>query len=193
MRWAHNHKVKVRHLRPKPHTAERELWLHMHHYTKARRQLRHLLHLIALKELKRRRLEAIRAHQRFLSSPYGRIIVEANRISRLHVPYRYGGGHWTPAPAYGPWDCSSSVSRLLQAAGFGIPTLTSGSLMYAFDSGRGRYITIMANYEHTYIVIGGRAWGTSRLRPNSSPGWLPSGVQGYPFRYGFVARHPRGL
>ena len=48
----------------------------------------------------------------------GAVVREASRIDRMRVPYVYGGGHSNPAPSGGPWDCSSSVARVMQAAGF---------------------------------------------------------------------------
>ena len=127
-----------------------------------------------------------------------RMIAEANRIAALRVPYVYGGGHVTPAPANGPWDCSSAWSRLLQASGFRIPTMTSSGFMTWGDPGPGRYVTIYATPAHVDGTIEGRAWGTggsNGRNPGGGPAWLPYAVNPVP---GFpggtpTVRHPPGL
>jgi hypothetical protein len=111
------------------------------------------------------------------------VLSEANRISALNSRYRYGGGHVTPAPADPPWDCSSSVSRLLQVGGLNVPTMVSGDMQNIGESGPG-WFTIYANPGHVYAMIGGRAWGTSRSRPGGGPGWFQGGA-----RQGFTVRH----
>ena len=113
----------------------------------------------------------------------GRVLAEANRMSAMNSSYLYGGGHVTPAPGEPPWDCSSSVSRLLQAGGLGTPTMTSGQMMGIGAPGKG-WFTIYASPGHVYSTIGGRAWGTSYSRPNGGPGWFAGGP-----RSGFAVRH----
>jgi hypothetical protein len=115
------------------------------------------------------------------------ILAEANRISNLNSTYQYGGGHVTPAPAGPPWDCSASVSRLLQAAGYGIPTMDSTGFMGFGAPGPG-WLSIYANPGHVYTTIGGRAWGTSTSRPSGGPGWFAGGP-----RPGFTVRHVPSL
>jgi hypothetical protein len=98
---------------------------------------------------------------------------EADRIDRLRVPYVFGGGHQSsPAPPNGPFDCSSAVSRVLQAAGYDIPTLVSGQFVNYFPPGPGR-ITIYAYSGHVFMVIDGRGFGTSPSNPGGGAGWLP--------------------
>lgn len=136
------------------------------------------------------------------------IIATADALDRARIPYCYGGGHgrtparpgpgqycWHPNPerkVFGSpdhgLDCSSSVSLVLQRAGYTLPTMTSGQLATWGDSGPGRHVTIWANAEHVYLQIGNRYWGTSTENPRHGPGWHSprSGA-------GFVARHPPGL
>lgn len=119
---------------------------------------------------------------------------EADRIHVLHLPYVLGGGHSTPAPARGPYDCSSSWSRLLQAAGYRIPTMDSGQLARWGEPGPGEHVTIYADAGHVYGVIDGRAWGTGS--GGRSSGWTGAGWLSYghnPYRGGFAVRHPPGL
>ena len=111
------------------------------------------------------------------------VMAEANRMSALNSTYVYGGGHVNPVPAVPPWDCSASVSRLLQVGGLGTPTMTSGSMQNIGEPGKG-WFTIYANPGHVYATIGGRAWGTSRSRANGGPGWFAGGP-----RPGFTVRH----
>lgn len=136
------------------------------------------------------------------------IVATADAIGRAHVPYCYGGGHGvTPArPTRGQYcwhdnperkvydsadqglDCSSSVSLVLQRAGYHLPTMTSGQLAGWGVPGPGRSVTIWANADHVYLQIGDRYWGTSQENPRHGPGWH-SPRDGA----GFIARHPPGL
>lgn len=111
-------------------------------------------------------------------------IAEADRIDSLKSKYLYGGGHVTPAPATPPWDCSSATSRVLQAAGYPIPTMVSGNFMNWGEPGPGA-LGIAANEGHVYMMINGRAWGTSTSNPGGGAGWIEGG--GY--RPGFTIRH----
>lgn len=116
-----------------------------------------------------------------------KVIQEANRIDSMHIPYAWGGSHGTPSNPNGPWDCSSATSRVLQAAGYGNPTMVSGQFENWGLPGPGP-IGIAANQGHVYMVINGRAWGTSRSNPGGGPGW----INGYTWRPGFVQRHAPG-
>lgn len=132
------------------------------------------------------------------SGRLARILAEANRIDALRSVYVYGGGHVSPAPATPPWDCSAAWSRLLQAGGFAIPTMTSTGFMSWGDPGPGRYVTIYATPAHVYGTIGGRAWGTgdgNPRDPGGGPAWLPyttNPIPGFPGGPPSV-RHPPGL
>lgn len=92
---------------------------------------------------------------------------EATRMTNLRSTYVYGGGHGsTPAPANGPWDCSSSVSRVVQAGGYKLPTDTTPNLLtdWHLPSGPGP-VTIFAKGEpgaHTFMRFpGNRFFGTT--------------------------------
>ena len=113
------------------------------------------------------------------------LIRNANLIDSRHFPYSWGGGHQSsPAPWLVPYDCSGAVSALAQHSGWDIPTMVSGSMMSIGSPGPGQF-TIMANPEHVYAIIGGRAWGTSSENPGGGAGW----IDGYTFRSGFAVRH----
>jgi len=117
---------------------------------------------------------------------YAAILKEANRIDALHLPYVWGGGHQsTPAPPDGPFDCSGAISALFQGAGFQIPTMVSSGFESFGLAGKGK-VSVLANPEHVYSVLGGRAWGTSEENPGGGAGW----IDGYTYRGGFTIRHP---
>jgi cell wall-associated NlpC family hydrolase len=126
----------------------------------------------------------------------------ADALDAMRLPYNYGGGHVTPAKptggqegSYLGLDCSSSVSWVLQHAGFKIPTMTSGSFMTWGDPGPGKYVTVYANGGHVFMKIGRRYYGTSGFGHPSAgtgPAWFTKPVSaGY--ISGFTQVHPHGL
>jgi hypothetical protein len=113
-------------------------------------------------------------------SHYDRLIASANMVSAANFPYLYGGGHEQPA-LFQPFDCSGSVSYVVQQAGYKVPTTVSGQIpIWKFPSGPGR-VTIFYNPTHTFMRIGNRYFGTSGFaRPAGGAGWfdvdrLPAG------------------
>ena len=93
-------------------------------------------------------------------SHYDRLIAAANMVSAANFPYLYGGGHEQPA-RFGPFDCSGSVSYVMQQAGYKVPTTVSGDVpSWRFPAGPGR-VTIFYNPTHTFMRIGNRYFGTS--------------------------------
>jgi cell wall-associated NlpC family hydrolase len=115
-----------------------------------------------------------------LLSHYDRLIAAANMVSAADFPYLYGGGHEQPA-RFGPFDCSGSVSYVIQQAGYKVRTTVSGGLpIWKFPAGPGR-VTIFYNPVHTFMRIGNRFFGTSGFaRPSGGAGWfdidkLPAG------------------
>jgi Transglycosylase SLT domain len=112
------------------------------------------------------------SYQGGLLSPYDRLIAAANMVSAADFPYLYGGGHEQPAQ-FGPFDCSGSVSYVIQQAGYKVPTTVSGDIpIWKFPAGPGR-VTIFYNPVHTYMRIGNRYFGTSGFaRPGGGAGWF---------------------
>ena len=134
------------------------------------------------------------------------VLVAANALHALRIPYNYGGGHVTPARpgpgADGPFDgldCSSAVSWVLQHAGIDVATLDSTSFMSWGDPGPGESVTLYTNPIHIImsIKVGNelRFFGTSGFghpEQGTGPAWFSRPVSaGY--LAGFVARHPPGL
>jgi Transglycosylase SLT domain len=105
-------------------------------------------------------------------SHYVRLIAAANMVSAANFAYLYGGGHEQPA-RWGPFDCSGSVSYIMQQAGYKVPTTVSGNIpSWKFPSGPGA-VTIFYNPVHTFMRIGNRYFGTSGFaRPGGGAGWF---------------------
>lgn len=130
------------------------------------------------------------------------MIRAADRIDAAHIRYCYGGGHGgsqLSIRSAGSWcvnaqgkhvennnlrgfDCSSSVSRLLQDAGFDWNTVASGSFT-ALQGLQGwkrvrladapKYSAVIYfNVGHIWMRFKSRgSWETSRSNPLSGPGW----------------------
>jgi hypothetical protein len=107
-----------------------------------------------------------------LLSHYVRLVAAANMVSAANFPYVWGGGHEQPA-RFAPFDCSGSVSYVIQQAGYRMPTTVSGDISsWNFPKGPGR-VTIFFNPTHTFMRIGSRYFGTSGFaRPGGGAGWF---------------------
>ena len=71
-------------------------------------------------------------------SHFDRLIAAANMVSAANFPYVYGGGHEQPS-VFAPFDCSGSVSYVMQQAGYKVPTTVSGDIpMWKFPAGPGQ-------------------------------------------------------
>ena len=105
-------------------------------------------------------------------SHFDRLIAAANMVSAADFPYVYGGGHEQPS-VFAPFDCSGSVSYVMQQAGYKVPTTVSGDIpMWKFPAGPGK-VTIFYNSWHTFMRIGNRYFGTSGFaRPGGGAGWF---------------------
>lgn len=126
----------------------------------------------------------------------------------INKPYQYGGGHGQPLTTTADsYDCSSSSSYLLHAAGlFGTRPQDSTQLESYGQPGPGRWITVYANSAHAFIEVAGIVMDTAwyapvqPATPSSGPRWQPASI--IPAQYagdeqagngGFVQRHPQGL
>lgn len=146
-----------------------------------------------------------------------KLVAAMEQLDDDHVPYCFGGGHGvtparpTPPPrGYYCWggsplrkmynssdkglDCSSSVSLVLQAAGYDLSTMTTQGFAGWGERGKGKTVTIWVRpgsddeVGHVYLQVGDRFWGTSQENPRHGPGWHSrrSGA-------GFTPRHPADL
>jgi soluble lytic murein transglycosylase-like protein len=105
-------------------------------------------------------------------SHFDRLIAAANMVSAANFPYLWGGGHEQPA-RFGPFDCSGSVSYVMQQAGYRVPTTVAADVgSWHLPKGPGR-VTIFYDASHTFMRIGGRYFGTSGFaRPGGGAGWF---------------------
>ncbi len=113
-------------------------------------------------------------------------IAAGNRIAGS--PYRYGGGHRRVIDS--GYDCSGAVSSVLHQAGLLRGSLTSIGFKRYGRSGQGRWISVYARRDHTFLVIAGLRFDTGwNGRGRSGPRWTtkPRPTDG------FVVRHPPGL
>ena len=112
------------------------------------------------------------------------VVAAGNEIAKK--PYKWGGGHgaWRDSG----YDCSGSVSFALAGAGLLDHPLDSTGFMHWGAPGRGRWITILANPGHAFMVVAGLRFDTSGARGGTR--WQPANGRSYG---GFVMRHPPGL
>jgi len=112
------------------------------------------------------------------------MIAAGNRIATL--PYIWGGGHGSFVSA--GYDCSGSVSYVLNAAGLLSAPEVSGDFESFGDPGAGQWVTIYANSGHVWMEIAGHRFDTVALAEDGSR-WSDGGGE----YAGFVVRHPPGL
>jgi len=112
------------------------------------------------------------------------MIAAGNAIATL--PYIWGGGH-ASFQALG-YDCSGSVSFVLNAGGLLSSPEVSGWFESYGDPGPGQWVTIYANAGHVWMTIAGWRFDTVALAEDGSR-WSQGGGE----YAGFVVRHPPGL
>ncbi len=113
-------------------------------------------------------------------------IAAGNRITG--GPYRYGGGHRLVIDS--GYDCSGAVSSVLYQAGLLRGSRTSSGFRVFGEPGPGRWITVYARRDHTFLVVAGLRFDTGWTgQRGSGPRWT---TRARPAN-GFVMRHPRGL
>jgi cell wall-associated NlpC family hydrolase len=117
------------------------------------------------------------------------IIQAGNEVARK--PYVYGGGHgrfansvWSDTA----YDCSGSISFTLAAAGMIDRPMTSGELADWGEPGPGKWVTIYANAEHTFMYVAGLRFDTSGRQITGSRWQTATRNLG-----GFRVVHPKGL
>jgi cell wall-associated NlpC family hydrolase len=115
-----------------------------------------------------------------------RVIAAANHIRA--TPYVWGGGHGSFTST--GYDCSGAVSYALHGGKLLSTPLTSGSLESFGEAGPGRWITIYANAEHTYMVVAGLRFDTAGDESGTGPRWHPTTAAAAAGSY--VVRHPVG-
>jgi hypothetical protein len=140
-------------------------------------------------------------------SKLAQVVSVASQIGAMRIPYCWGGGHAsTPGPSRGSYchrvdntfqvgdtepglDCSGAVRWLLASVGYHDPgPISSGQIGSWLAPGPGREVSVYYNAEHTFLIIAGRAWGTSDSNYRGGPGWTGPHATG-----GFAVAHPPGL
>jgi len=111
------------------------------------------------------------------------VVAAANAIA--YTPYIWGGGHASFESS--GYDCSGAVSYALHGGGLLESPLDSTGLETWGEAGPGKWITVYANAEHAWMVVGGLAFDTVG---GPGPRWHESWVDS---PEGFIARHPPGL
>lgn len=115
-----------------------------------------------------------------------RAIDAGNQIAGL--PYRYGGGHAVENDT--AFDCSGAASYVLREAGLIRGAMPSTGFRHYGESGLGRWISVYARRDHTFLVIAGLRFDTGyRGGDARGPAWT---TRGRPAT-GAVVRHPAGL
>jgi peptidoglycan hydrolase-like protein with peptidoglycan-binding domain len=121
------------------------------------------------------------------------MIASANKI--IDKPYIYAGGH-------GRWydngyDCSGAVSFALHGAGMLSAPEDSTELESYGAPGPGKWVSIYANPNHTWIVIAGIAFDTAHFGATTpggtGPRWLTNPTGNLADGQNYVVRHPAGL
>jgi peptidoglycan hydrolase CwlO-like protein len=110
-------------------------------------------------------------------------VAAANAIAM--TPYIWGGGHGSFESS--GYDCSGAVSYALHGGGLLESPLDSTGLETWGEAGPGKWISVYANAEHAWMIIGGLAFDTVG---GPGPRWHPSPVDS---PEGFIVRHPSGL
>jgi peptidoglycan hydrolase-like protein with peptidoglycan-binding domain len=121
------------------------------------------------------------------------MIASANQI--IDKPYIYAGGHgrWND----NGYDCSGAVSFALHGAGMLSSPEDSTELESYGAPGPGKWVTIYANSNHTWIVIAGIAFDTAHYGPTTpggtGPRWLSNPTGNLADGQNYVVRHPSAL
>jgi hypothetical protein len=102
-------------------------------------------------------------------------------------PYHWGGGHASIEDT--GYDCSGTVSYVLNKAGLLNGTMTSSGFMNYGEAGHGRWITIYAREGHVFITVAGLRIDTGGTQQDTGPRWKPNSRK----TSAFVVRHPHGF
>ncbi|MGI8605189.1 MAG: NlpC/P60 family protein [Verrucomicrobiales bacterium] len=105
----------------------------------------------------------------------------------LGKPYKYGGGHRHIYDS--GYDCSGTVSYVLNRAGLMRGTMPSQGFRKYGKKGEGKWITLYAKNGHVFLVVAGLRIDTGGSRAHTGPRWKPRSRT----TRGFYLRHPPGL
>lgn len=114
-----------------------------------------------------------------------RAIAAGNELQ--NKPYRRGGGHKHIHDT--GYDCSGTVSYVLNKAGLLRGSMPSSGFKKYGKKGEGKWITVYAKDGHVFLVIAGLRLDTGGSNGRTGPRWKPAPRN----TKGFVVRHPPGL
>src|SRR5581483_9923459 len=97
------------------------------------------------------------------------MIAAGNRLD--HATYIWGGGHAQSLDTLQPgYDCSGSVSYVLHAGHvFGTSAEVAAELESYGEPGPGKWVTVYANSEHTFMYVAGIRFDTSHKGTDEGP------------------------
>jgi hypothetical protein len=114
------------------------------------------------------------------------IVAYANEL--VDKPYRLGGGH--KALFDDAFDCSGSVSHILNRAGLLVGPLNSTSFVNYGLAGPGAYVTLFVKpRQHVFMSVCGLRFDTTGGKAGEGPRWRAYARNAA----GFLNRHPPGL
>jgi peptidoglycan hydrolase-like protein with peptidoglycan-binding domain len=123
-----------------------------------------------------------------------KVVAAANQI--IDKPYIYAGGHasWKAAG----YDCSGSVSYALHGGGLLSSPEDSTGLESWGSPGPGKWITVYADAQHTFLVVAGRAFDTAdfggpNIPSGTGPRWRSNPTGNLADGGDYIVRHPAGL
>lgn len=114
-----------------------------------------------------------------------RAIAAGNSLQ--HKPYKWGGGHARLIDS--GYDCSGTVSYVLNHAGLMHGTMPSRGFYGYGKRGEGRWISVYVKRGHVFMTIAGLRLDTGGSGNRTGPRWKP---QRRSVR-GCVVRHPAGF
>jgi len=114
-------------------------------------------------------------------------IAAGNRIAGL--PYARGGGHGNAAAAADAYDCSGSVSYLLNAGGWMSGSMPSHGFRHFGRRGHGEWVSVYARRGHVFAVVAGLRFDTGYGNGRRGPQWT---TRTRPAK-GYTIRHPEGF
>lgn len=114
-----------------------------------------------------------------------RAMAAGNRLQRK--PYKWGGGHRVHEDS--GYDCSGTVSYVLDEAGLIKGAIPSKGYFNYGDKGEGKWITVYTRRGHAFVTIAGLRLDAGGSGERSGPRWKPEPRKGT----GYVMRHPPGL
>lgn len=114
-----------------------------------------------------------------------KMVAAANQL--VNKPYKYGGGHRSFSDS--GYDCSGSVSYVLNAGGKLQRPLVSQNFLEYGNKGYGDWVNIYVRKGHVFMEIAGLRFDTGGTWNSTGPRWKPQRRR----ITKYYVRHPKGL